>query len=252
MCRQLKYWFHALTIVAIIASVVHGQGKVEETKRFEAVVPAAQTAGWTREWWGPRHDRKVARIQKGTAELLIIGDSITHAWEYDGRDVWSKYYKHRKAVNLGFSGDCTEHVIWRLQNGELDGVSPRLAVLMIGTNNTGNRRDSAKETAKGIRAIIKELQIHLPETKILLLAIFPRGEKPGNSFRKLNDQVNTMISGYADNQDVFFLDINNRFLDDKGNLSRAIMPDLLHPNAKGYQIWAETMEPMISNLMNKR
>jgi beta-glucosidase len=252
MRKQLKYWLHVLAIVAIIVSVAHAQEKVEETKTFETVVPAAQTADWTREWWGPRHNQKVARIQQGNVELLMIGDSITHLWEYDGREVWSKYYKHRKAVNLGFIGDRTEHVIWRLQNGEVDGISPELAVLMIGTNNTGQRRDSAKLTAAGIKAIIKELQTRLPETKILLLAIFPRGEKPEDLFRKLNDHINTIISGYADNQNVFFLNINNRFLDEKGNLSKTIMPDLLHPNSKGYQIWAEAMEPMINKLMDKK
>jgi len=252
MHQQLKYWLCLLAGVAIVVSATHAQEKVEKTKTIESVVPAVQAADRTHVWWGKRHKQKVARIQQGNVELLMIGDSITHAWKYIGREVWNKYYKHRNAVNLGFSGDRTEHVIWRLQNGEVAGISPKLAILMIGTNNTGQRRDSAKRIAAGIKAIIKELQTRLPETKILLLAIFPRGEKPEDLFRKLNDQVNTIISAYADNRTVFFLDINNRFLDEKGNLSKTIMPDLLHLNAKGYQIWAEAMEPMIKKLLDKK
>ena len=124
----------------------------------------------------PRHEAKLAeRKAMGKVDLLMIGDSITHGWEDTGKQTWDKYYANRNALNLGFSGDRTEHVIWRFQNGAIDDIDPKLAVIMIGTNNTGHRQENAEHTAVGIKRIIYELQIRLPETKILLLGIFPRG-----------------------------------------------------------------------------
>ncbi|MEC8861772.1 MAG: GDSL-type esterase/lipase family protein, partial [Planctomycetota bacterium] len=157
----------------------------------------------------------------------------------------------RKALNLGFSGDRTENVLWRLQHGAVEEISPKLAVIMIGTNNTGHRQDPPKETSAGIQAIVGELMKQLPDTKILLLAIFPRGEKPDDRLRKNNDGINEIIAGYADYEKVFFLDINDKFLTQDGTLPKSIMPDLLHPNDKGYAIWAETIEPTIAKLMGE-
>ena len=179
----------------------------------------------------------------------MIGDSITHGWESGGKATWEKYYAGRNAVNLGFSGDRTEQVIWRLQHGEVDGISPKLCVIMIGTNNTGHRQDPADETALGIQYIVEELRKRVPDSKILLLAIFPRGETPRDELRQLNDKINARIAGLANNQDVYFLDINHVFLEDRGTLPRSIMPDLLHPGPEGYELWATAMEPMVARLM---
>ncbi len=220
-------------------------------EQIPALKPEVQTAKWAQSWWMPRHNEKLKAIKEmKQVDLLMIGDSITHGWETKGRKVWDKYYGKRNALNIGFSGDRTEHVIWRQQHGEIDGISPKLAVIMIGTNNAGHRQDPAQETAAGIKAIIEQLRTRLPKTKILLLAILPRGEKPDNRLRKLNDATNEIIAKYADDKYVFFLDINDKFLDDDGRLSKSIMPDLLHPNETGYGIWAEAMEPMIEKLMN--
>jgi beta-glucosidase len=136
-----------------------------------------------------------------------------------------------------------------VQHGEVDGLAPKVAVLMFGTNNTGHRQEDPKTTALGIKRNIEELQQRLPDTKILLLAIFPRGEKPDDNLRRINEQVNAIIAGYADNQKVFFLDIGKAFLQADGTLSRDIMPDLLHPNEKGYEIWAKAMAPTLQQLL---
>jgi beta-glucosidase len=125
----------------------------------------------------------------------------------------------------------------------VDGLAPKVAVLMFGTNNTGHRQEDPKTTAAGIKRNIEELQKRLPDTKILLLAIFPRGEKPDDKLRQINDKINTIIAGFADNQKVFFANLNQAFLQPDGTLSRDIMPDLLHPNEKGYEIWAKAMAP---------
>jgi beta-glucosidase len=152
-------------------------------------------------------------------------------------------------VALGFGGDHTENVLWRLRHGEVDGLSPKVAVLMIGTNNTGDRNDDPQATAAGVKAIIDELRSRLPHTRILLLAIFPREEQPTGFLRRLNERVNAIISGYADGRHVFFANINAAFLNADGTLSREVMPDLLHPQEKGYEIWARSMDPMLKKLL---
>jgi lysophospholipase L1-like esterase len=206
---------------------------------------------WSISWWLPRHEQKLQQIKDNPkVDLVFIGDSITHGWEKEGFNVWQKYYAKRNPLDLGFSGDRTENVLWRLQHGEVDGIHPKVAVLMFGTNNTGHRLEDPTTTAIGIKRNIEELQRRLPDTKILLLAIFPRDEQPDAQMRQINNRVNQIIAGYADNQKIFFLDINKHFLDDKGVLHKEIMPDLLHPNEKGYEIWADAMEPTLKRLMS--
>lgn len=221
----------------------------EGVEVVQATLPEVQTAAWAVNWWMPRHKAKLAeRKAMKDAELLMIGDSITHGWEEQGASTWKQYYGDRKALNLGFSGDRTEHVLWRFQNGALDDIEPKLAVIMIGTNNTGHRKEAPELTAMGIKRIITELQLRLPKTKILLLGVFPRGATEDDELRQLNVGVNEIIKDYAHDQKVWYLDISNKFLED-GDLPKTIMPDLLHPNAAGYAIWAEAMEPMIKELL---
>jgi beta-glucosidase len=133
----------------------------------------------------------------------------------------------------------------------VDGLSPKLAVLMIGTNNTGSH-DSAQDTARGIRLILKELQTRLPNMKILLLAVFPRGAEKDDPFRILNTEVNELISAYSQSKSIHFLSLNELFLEEDGTLPTSIMPDLLHPNGGAYRIWAEAMEPTIQELMGEK
>jgi enterochelin esterase family protein len=217
-----------------------------------ATLPEVQTAPWAVNWWMPRHEAKLAqRKAMKQVDLLMIGDSITHGWEDKGKPTWDEYYADRNALNLGFSGDRTEHVIWRFQNGAIDDITPKLAVIMIGTNNTGHRKEQPEQTAMGVKRIIEELQMRLPKTKILLLGVFPRGADENDELRKLNVAVNEIIKGYADDEKIWFLDIGDKFLNDGNELPKAFMPDLLHPNEAGYQIWAEAMEPMIKQLLGE-
>jgi len=216
-----------------------------------SVTPDMLNESWSLNWWLPRHEQKLRQIKENSkVDLVFIGDSITHGWEKDGFNVWQKYYAKRNPLDLGFSGDRTENVLWRLQHGEVDGIHPKVAVLMFGTNNTGHRLEDPNTTAMGIKRNIDELQQRLPDTKILLLAIFPRDEQPDAQMRQINNRVNQIIAGYADNKKIFFLDINKHFLDDKGVLHKEIMPDLLHPNEKGYEIWANAMEPTLKRLLS--
>ena len=182
-------------------------------------------------------------------DLLLVGDSITHSWEGGGKDVWSKHFANYNTLNIGYSGDRTEHVLWRLQNDEVKDISPKVAVVMIGTNNTGHRKDEPEDIALGIEAILEQLKSRLPDTKVLLLGIFPRDKNPDGSLRKINDATNELIKEFADDERIWYLNINDKFLDDDGILPTAIMPDALHPNADGYEIWASAMRDSITALM---
>jgi len=199
------------------------------------------------DWWKERHAEKNSRLEKGNVDLLFIGDSITHSWENSGRKIWDQYFAKHNTANLGFSGDRTQHVLWRLLDSPLENISPKLAVMMIGTNNAGS--DSAEEIANGIEAILELLQEKLPETKVLLLAIFPRDPNSDSALRKVVDATNAIIKNLADNKRVYYLNIGKKFLTEDGVLTKEIMPDFLHPQEKGYEIWAKAIEPSVIELM---
>jgi len=219
----------------------------KDTPSNVATTPAARPdAGWQQ-----RHQAMNARVKQGNVDLIFIGDSITHGWEGSGKEVWNKFYAKRNAVNLGIGGDQTSHVLWRLDHGNIDGISPKLAVIMIGTNNAGTGQQPEQIVA-GIKAIVERLRTKLPETKILLLAIFPRGADNNDPLRQINEKTNKIISNLADGQNVFYIDIGPKFLAADGTLGKDIMPDLLHPNGKGYEIWAEAIEPTVAKLMGEK
>ena len=228
------------------------------TARSENVVQAAINAATTpthrmksdeKNWWQERHESKTAESKNNDWDIVFLGDSITHGWESAGKKTWNKYYRKRNSLNLGFSGDRTEHVLWRLDNGEFDGLDPKVVVLMIGTNNTGHRKDPPKAIAAGIEKIIERIKLKSPDTKILLLAIFPRAAKATDPQRINNQKASALISKLAKDDSVTYLDINERFLLPDGTLSKEIMPDLLHPKQKGYSIWAEALEPTLRALL---
>ncbi len=193
--------------------------------------------------------------QRGGIDILFLGDSITDGWRTRGSNVWNRYYAPRHAANFGIGGDRTQHVLWRMDHGELDGIKPKVVVLMIGTNNTGKENDhktprnTIPEVIAGVQAVVGELRAKLPDSKILLLAIFPRGTL-NDPQRAQAALVNTVIAKLDDGKTVKFLDLGPKFLEFDGTLPRSLMPDLLHPNGRGYQIWAEVMEPTLDGMLN--
>lgn len=242
--------------VAQVRFVRRGQPNAEcPDYRSQPVTASPLNQVWALEWWMGRHEQKVKDIQARRAagvntELIFIGDSITHGWEDAGRKVWDEFFSAHHALGLGFGGDHTENVLWRLQHGEVDGIRPKLAVMMIGTNNTGDRQDPARYTAAGIQRLLDELRQRLPGTRVLLLAIFPRDEQPDSPLRQLNDQINGLISAFADGDRVSYLNINPRLMNADGSLSREILPDLLHLSEAGYRRWAEAIDPTVQRLLN--
>lgn len=197
-------------------------------------------------WWQERHQACNALAAKGNIDLLFIGDSITQRFETQGKTVWDQYYAPRNPLNLGFGSDSTQHVLWRLEHGNIDGLQPKLAVVLIGANNTATH--SAAEMAAGIEAVVNKLRAKLPSTKVLLLAIFPIGAKPGPD-RVKNAEASKIASQIADEKDVFYLDIGDQFLASDGTIPHEIMPDEVHLSEQGFKIWAESMEPLIDKLM---
>lgn len=198
--------------------------------------------------WLARHEGFVAQARSGGIDLLFVGDSITDGWRKKGSNVWQKYYAPRRAANFGIGGDRTQHVLWRLQNGELTGIKPKVAVLMIGTNNS--RDDQPEAIADAIKLIVREIRNQCPKTKVLLLAVFPRN-RPTDTPEQLatNHKVNELIAKLSHGRKVRFLDINRVFLGPDGKVPAGIMPDFLHPNEHGYQLWAQAMEPTLAKML---
>ncbi len=215
------------------------------------------------EAWQKRHEGFNEISKKGEASLVFLGDSITQGWSGKGKATWEQFYAPRKAANFGIGGDRTEHVLWRLENGNFDGLSPKLIVLMIGTNNTGHvgrpqkelngtiYHCTAEQTAEGVKLILEALKKKCPTAKILLLGVFPRGEKPDDAMRQQNIATNALIAKYADATTVNYLDLSSTFLQQDGTITREIMPDLLHLSEKGYAKWAEAMEPTLKKLLGE-
>ena len=200
------------------------------------------------DWWQQRFNAINERVKQGNVGMVFIGDSITQGWEGAGAAVWDKYYANRNAVNLGIGGDCTQQVLWRLENGNTDGISPKVAVVLIGTNNFDC---TAKDIALGVEAIVKTLRKTLPNTRVLLLAIFPRGDVDDKYRQRLKD-ASARFSELDSYPMVDYMDIGNALLDANGVLQRSVMPDLLHPGEAGYQLWAEAIEPRIVRMLAEK
>lgn len=242
MSRPKQFLSASIALVALAYVVALS---VAQEPAHDAIKPVPREGNWMK-----RHESFNERVKKGNVDLLMIGDSITQGWEGAGKAVWEKYYTPRNAVNLGIGGDRTQHVLWRLDNGNIEGISPKAAVLMIGTNNSND--NSSTQIAEGVEAIVKKLRAKLPKTKILVLAIFPRGEDVNNPRRKVNIGANLSLRKLADGEMVHYLDIGDKFLKEDGTLSKEVMPDLLHLNEASYKIWAEAIEPKVKELMGEK
>ena len=198
-------------------------------------------------WWVERHTKCVATTQAGGVDLAFLGDSITQGWE--GQPAWEKNFAPLKAANFGFSGDRTEHVLWRLAHGELVGLTPKVIVIMIGTNNVGHNSSNPQQTADGVKAIVSTLRSKIPEAKILLLAIFPRDEMADGPLRQQVAEASNLFKDVADGTHVHYLDLASKFLNEDGTAPKDVMPDFLHLSEKGYDIWAGAITPKIMELM---
>lgn len=195
--------------------------------------------------WFDRVKQNIADTKKNadTCELVFDGDSITDGWHGVGHAVWQQHYAKFHALDFGILGDRTQHLLWRLLQGQAAGIHPKLIVLMIGTNNVNRNTD--EEVAAGIRAVIDAYQKCCPDAMILLQAILPRMEKPQDPYRAKIKNVNAMISKFDDGKKVIFVDFGDKILQPDGTISRDVLSDFTHPTAKGYEIWADAIQPFI-------
>lgn len=198
------------------------------------------------------HERNVMLAERAgqanDAQLVFFGDSITQGWESEPA-LWDAEFERYRPLNLGVSGDRTEHVLWRLATGAYDHLRPKLIVIMIGTNNTGHRMDRPADIAAGVDAILSQLSARFPEAKLALLAIFPRGETPADPMRVNNSAVNTRLPAIAAAHGAELLDLASTFTDTAGNLPTSVMPDLLHLSPDGYSRWATALRDPLSRWM---
>ncbi len=226
----------------------------------DAVNPATKAAPRDEKWLAT-HEKFVKRAKAGGVDVLFLGDSITAGWAGNGKAVWKEHFEPLKAANFGIGGDRTEHVLWRITEGkELEGINPKVAVVMIGTNNSG--ANSADQIAEGVTAIVKELRKQRPETKVLLLGVFPRSKKGGKDLKDVPQiaaselqpkvkAINDRIAKLDDGKAVKYLDIGAKFLGPDGGLAREVMPDYLHLSPKGYAIWAEAIKGPVAEMLKQ-
>jgi lysophospholipase L1-like esterase len=229
--------------------VLLGCSVFAEDKKDDKDNPAAKAiAREGNKGWMARHNSFVQRAKKGDVDVVFLGDSITHGWEHNGKKVWESAFDPLKGVNFGIGGDQTGHVLWRITEGkELEPIKPKVAVLMIGTNNM--RAHSAEQIAGGVKAIVEELRKQKPDIKVLVLGIFPRNPKAYAPDRKKIKETNAIIAKLDDGKSVVYKDIGEKFLEKDGSLDKKIMYDYLHLTPKGYQIWANAIKGDVEKLL---
>lgn len=239
--------FFVFLLPALLTWTCLSQGTNSQTvaKENPAIIPVTRSTPTN---WLARHEGFVKQAKAGGINLLFLGDSITDNWRSKGKSVWAKSYGSRHAANFGIGGDRTQHVLWRIEHGELAGLDPKVIVLMIGTNNS--KTDSPDQISEGVEKIVSEIRAKCPKSKILLLAVFPRN-KPNDKPVQMETihKVNDRIAKLDDGKMVSFLDINHVFLGPDGKVHDDIMADFLHPTEHGYQLWADAMEPTLAKML---
>ena len=188
-----------------------------------------------------------AQTLASSIKLVFDGDSITDGWQTKGKDVWSQRYAQFGAFDFGISGDRTQHVLWRLANGQVDNLKPALITLMIGTNNLS--ANTNEQIAEGVATIVQDYRKRCPDAVVLLQAVFPRGQKADDPARARIKAINDILAKLHDGKKVVFIDFGEKFLNADGSMSPEIMPDFLHPSPKGYQIWADAIQPIIDQYL---
>ena len=220
-----------------------------------AIVPVSKLEKDFYDWWQRHADVLATKLDP---EIVLIGDSITHFWggppetpnfKPRGEEAFEGTFTGKSVLNLGFGWDRTQNVLWRLDHGELDGRHPKWAIVNIGTNNftkTVNARDNTpEEIAEGVRQVLLRIRAETPETKIILMGVFPHGEKADNPLRAKGAELNKLLAKFGETKGITFLDISSKLVEPDGSISREIMSDFLHPSEAGYKIWGDAVMEVI-------
>lgn len=236
--------FAALTLTATLHLM-----NAQAIPQHVATTPVHRLAD---QWWKDRHENCVKITQAKDTEIVFLGDSITQGWETTGKAAFEKHFAHRKVGNFGFSGDRTEHVLWRLENGEIMGLDPKLIVILIGTNNVGHGSSTPTQTIDGVQAILSKLRTGLPQAEILLLSVFPRAEQASDPLRKAVVEISAGTKKFTEaDPKIHWLDIGDKFINADGSIKKEILPDALHLTPEGYEIWAQSMIPVIDKIIQQ-
>ena len=223
-------------IAAHFQRVVHQKARTAD----DAVTPVPKDPD--------RHAQFLERAKQGEIDLVFLGDSITDRWPRVGERSWQKLAPYKPA-NFGIEGDCTEHLLWRIEHGELDGISPKIVIVLIGTNNVFYFADEKPEwTARGIEKVVALIRKRTPTSKVLLFGILPRDEKDSR-VRRTIAAVNREIQQLDDGANIRFADIGAQFLDNAGNIPPDIMPDQVHLSAEGYDLWYRALESILPTML---
>ncbi len=236
-------------LIKVLTSFCKGKMTLPTVKKNPAAIPVK---GFSQK----RHNEKIKLLKSHKYDILFVGNSITNDLEQpEYQDVWEKYFGSRNTINLGYSGYRTENIIWNIQNGELKNQLPKVIILEIGTNNVDENnyptRHTAGQLAGGMEEIVRIFRERCPDSKIILLRCFPGcyGDSNPTSHRRILERASDIVSRIADNKHIFYCDVNHVFLNVDGSINQEVMSDYLHPNAKGAELWAQAMEPLLSKLM---
>ena len=253
--------------VAACAAIVVFGGVAGENSAAGAIVElqptakmASQTKAETRDpglfgdyWWANRflsRHNEIEKFRGKTVDLVFLGDSIMHFWEWKHPASWAKLTAKHSALNLGYGGDRTENVIWRITHGELDGYTAKRIVLMIGTNNNSSERTEPANVAKAVEKIVAIIREKQPSAQIILHPIFPRGASADSArhakARERNDKTNVLLKAFAARDGkITWIDFNDKLVDSSGWVPRTIMADEIHPTDAGYDLWMEALKPVL-------
>lgn len=219
----------------------------------DPAVPAPRAIDY--EWmsiarWQEMHAADVAIAAKGGVDLLFVGDSITEGWEWNDGEHWKKHFVPLGAANFGIGGDTTQNVLWRLENGAVGGLRPKVVVLLIGTNNLGRENATPADAARGVEAVVAKLRSAFPAAKIVVHGVFPCDASPQAEIRGRVAAVNERLRA-LDGRDglVVVRDLGPIFLEPDGTISPAVMPDGLHLSPEGYRRWAAELVPLVGGLL---
>jgi lysophospholipase L1-like esterase len=247
----------AQAIEPTLAQLMEDQPLAVAVPGNSALIPVPKLENDSYDWYARHAD--ALRVKDGlNPDVVLIGDSITHFWggepkaaQANGPRSWQSTFGQYRTLNLGFGWDRTQNVLWRLDHGELDGVHPRVVVLHIGTNNTSEtqnaRQNTPAEIADGIRAIVRRIRAKTPRARIVLMAVFPREQRPDHPRRQRIVEINRLLAEVGQAPDITFLDLGPKLLQPDGTISREIMADFCHPTEKGYQIWGEALAPLLDS-----
>ena len=249
----------AQAIEPTLAELMGDQPLAVEVSTNSALVPVPKLENDSYDWEA-RHADVLHVKDAVNPDVVLIGDSITHFWggepkanQANGPKSWQATFGKFKTLNLGFGWDRIQNVLWRLDHGELDGLHPRVIVIHIGTNNTSGtanaRENTPAEIAEGVGAILQRLRAKAPEAKIILMAVFPREEKPEHPRRTHITEINKRLADYGQMAGITFLDLGSKWLQPDSTLSREVMSDFCHPTEKGYEIWGGALAPLLAEMV---